>query len=240
MRQRYGDHVCVLGWIGAAGDQCPAQHPHLMYYQNAEERMRILRKETHLDEIAKRIVHAVEDVYDAVKSDRHANVELIHRVESLRLPMRVVTEAEYLVAQSACQEIADKISHSPKAADLYAMMKWREAVVRRFERQRNDPTPQYEVELHVLRIGDIVICTNPFELFTDYGIQLKARSPALQTFAIQLTGDYGGYVPTETAIRGGSYSALVESNRVGPEGGQILVDRTIDAIDHLWKVPLRQ
>lgn len=32
----------------------------------------------------------------------------------------------------------------------------------------------------------MAIATNDFELFTDFGIQTKARSPALQTFIIQL------------------------------------------------------
>ena len=61
-----------------------------------------------------------------------------------------------------------------------------------------------------------MICTNQFELFTDYGIQMKARSKALQTFVVQLAGA-GTCLPTERAVRGGSYSAIVQSNLVGPE-----------------------
>jgi hypothetical protein len=89
------------------------------------------------------------------------------------------------------------------------------------------------VELHVVRIGDAAICTNPFELFTDYGIQIKARSRAVQTFVIQLVGS-GSYLPTERAVRGGGYSAVVYSSVVGPEGGQVLVDWTVEAIDAVF------
>jgi len=46
-------------------------------------------------------------------------------------------------------------------------MKWYEGTIERFEAQKDDPNPTYEVELHILRIGDAVICTNPFELFSD-------------------------------------------------------------------------
>ena len=37
----------------------------------------------------------------------------------------------------------------------------------------------------------------------------------------------------------GLYSAIAESNTVGPEGGQVLVDRTIDLIKSLWPDPKR-
>jgi len=88
--------------------------------------------------------------------------------------------------------------------------------------------------LHVLRIGDAAVCTNQFELFTDYGIRIKARSKAVQTFVIQLVGP-GTYLPTGKAVRGGHYSAIVHNNLVGPEGGQVLVDRTVELIDEMWE-----
>lgn len=50
---------------------------------------------------------------------------------------------------------------------------------------------------------------------------------------IQLVGS-GSYLPTEKAVRGGHYSAVVHSNLVGPEGGQMLVDRTVELLDTLW------
>ena len=78
------------------------------------------------------------------------------------------------------------------------------------------------------------VCTDSFELFTEYGIRIKARSKALQTFVVQLVGP-GTYLPTERAVRGGGYSAIVHSNLVGPEGGQVLVDRTVEAINAMWE-----
>lgn len=46
--------------------------------------------------------------------------------------------------------------------------------------------PNYPIEIHVVRIGDIAIATNPFELYLDYGIRINGRSPAIQTFVVQL------------------------------------------------------
>ena len=89
------------------------------------------------------------------------------------------------------------------------------------------------MQIHVLRIGDVVICTNQFELFTDYGLRMQARSKALQTFVIQLVGP-GTYLPTKKAVEGGGYSAVIQSSAVGPVGGQILVDNTVKLINDMF------
>ena len=91
------------------------------------------------------------------------------------------------------------------------------------------------VELHAIRIGDIALATNPFELFLDYGLQMKARSPAQQTFLVQLACDIAGYLPTTRAVQGGHYSAVVASGKVGPAGGRMLVDQTVKMINALWE-----
>jgi hypothetical protein len=109
-------------------------------------------------------------------------------------------------------------------------------VVSRYEAQQ-EADPVYAMEMHVLRLGDVAIATNPFELYVDYGVQIRARSPAEQTMLIQLAAplDFAYYVPTPRALQAGGYSAEVTHNLVGPEGAQVLVDRTVAAIEALWK-----
>lgn len=79
-----------------------------------------------------------------------------------------------------------------------------------------------------------MVCSNPFELYCEYGIRIKARSKATQTFILQLSGS-GSYLATARAQAAGSYSATPQSNIIGPEGGQMLVDKTVEIIDALWK-----
>ncbi len=85
-------------------------------------------------------------------------------------------------------------------------------------------------------------------MYVDYGIQIQGRSVAEQTILIQLaaTGSQDGYyVPTPRAIAAGNfsetvmdnYSATVMTNVIGPEGGQVLVDSTLEAISELWHTP---
>ena len=220
----------VVGLCGAAGDQSP----HLMIRKAAEERMRRLRGLGRLDEIARRVVRAVDDAYEVVKNDRHTDVPVVHRVETVELPMRLVTEDEFAEAKAGVDAASVKIKQDPKSADReHRRMKWYQATVDRFERQKTEPNPVLEMELHVVRIGGAVICTNQFELFTDFGIRIKARSKAEQTFVVQLVGP-GTYLPTARAEQGGHYSAIVHSSHVGSKGGQVLVDKTVELIDAAW------
>lgn len=223
LQARHGEGLVVLGWIGAAGDQSP----HLLYRKTAEERMRKLRGLTRLQEIARRIDAAWADAFEVAQKEQHAEVVFAHRVQTIELPDRVVTEQE---AQQAKAQ-AEKLSQDPRQVTL---MRWHQRVVDRFEQQQAGKAEPYAMELHVVRLGDVAIATNDFELYTDYGVAMQARSPATQTLVIQLTGG-GTYLPTERAVRGGGYGAIPQSNRVGPAGGQVLVDRTVELIQSLWK-----
>jgi hypothetical protein len=222
LRAKHGDKLHVLAWCGSAGDQSP----HLMIQKAAEDRMRKLRGLTRLEEIARRIVAAWEEAYAGAVQEKHADVTFAHRVENVELPRRIVTEREWQSAKAKLAEAQQDPGKKPLVA-------WHGKVVKRYEEQQAGTLKPYEAELHILRIGDVAIATNPFELFTDFGIQMKARSPALQTFLIQLSGP-GTYLPSARAVAAGGYSAIVESNEVGPDGGQVLVERTLETINQLW------
>jgi hypothetical protein len=94
--------------------------------------------------------------------------------------------------------------------------------------------PVTPLEFHVLRLGDVALATNPFELYLDYGLRMKARSPAALTLLVQLSCRSCGYLPTAQAVRGGSYSA--DRYIVGPDGGQVLVEETLRRFNALWEV----
>jgi len=222
LRKKHGNDLHVLAWTGAAGDQSP----HLMYRKEAEERMRKLRGITRLEELARRVVAAWEEALEGAQLDIRADVPLTHVVRTIELPKRNVTEKEY-------EEAKTKVAELAKDPQQKTLMNWNQNAVDRYELQQRGPVPPYQMELHVLRLGDVAIATNDFELFTDYGVQMKSRSPAVQTFVIQLAGP-GSYLATARAVRAGSYSAVVQSTLVGPEGGQELVEQTVSVIQTLW------
>lgn len=222
LQSKHGEDLIVLGWTGAAGDQSPRP----MYRKLADERMRRLRGTQRLDDLAARVVAAWEEAYAGAKQERHADPILMHQVRSIDLPVRQVTEEEAKEARAAVKQYIDKPSETWN-------YNWHKRVVDRYESQ--SPDDVYSMELHALRLGDIAIATNDFELFTEFGIRIKARSEALQTFVIQLANSSGGYIPSEPATKGGGYSAIVQSSRVGHQGGTELVEQTVKSLNALWK-----
>lgn len=239
IHERHGDDVCVLGFCAPAGDQTP--RPQVR--KKSEQRMYELRGLSFAQEIGRRVAATFDDVAAVIAQDVRTDVPLVHRVQTLELPARIVTDAEYAVAKKVCEDIDAKPTLAKSdywTRNLYG------SVANRYEAQQKGEGKTYEMELHVLRLGDVAIATSPFELFLDYGVQIEARSPAVQTFLIQLTGavrDHAYYLPTPRAMAGGAldekpftnYSGTVMNNMVGPEGGQVLVDRTVEAIQKLWK-----
>jgi hypothetical protein len=238
IRRQHGDEVCVLGFCAPAGDQTPRPQAS----RKGEQRMLELRGLTYAQEIGRRIAASFEDVAEVIVKDLRTDVPLLHRVQQIELPARMVTDAEYAVARKVCAEIDARKTRTKSdhwTRGLYSL------IAERYLAQQKGEWKTYELELHVLRLGDVAIATNPFELFVDYGAQIQARSPAVQTFLIQLAatgGRHAYYLPTPRAVAGGeldeqpftNYSATVMSSVVGPEGGQVLVDRTVAAIEALW------
>ena len=93
-------------------------------------------------------------------------------------------------------------------------------------------------ECHVIRLGNIAFASNQFELFMDYEQRIQARSPAEQTFIIQLTavpGNGGGtYLPTAKAKANKGYSASIFDCNVDAKGGAILVEKTLEELNKVF------
>jgi hypothetical protein len=95
-------------------------------------------------------------------------------------------------------------------------------------------SPNLPIEVHALRLGDVGMVTNPFELFLDYGVRIRGRSPAVQTLVVQLTGP-GSYLPSARAMESGGYGATSGSREVGPEGGEKLVEWSVTTLNAFWQ-----
>jgi hypothetical protein len=219
--------------------------PH--YEQAANAHMLELMGRTARQEVALRIARAVEDILPHIGQTIDRAPVLRHGQSIVSLPMLQLAEEDALAARrraqnfyAAYEEEIRKLREQPElrsrprwykeASSYFNRYNWEMDVAHRFERQQT----VLSVEVQVLRIGQVAFATNPFELYLDFGVQMKVRSPAVQTFVVQLAGK-GTYLPSQRAMDGGDYGAVPASCPVGPEGGRELVEHTVRMMEVLWE-----
>ena len=255
VQARFGKDIFVLPQSSAAGDQSP----HFRIGESAELRMQQLMfpEETeigdftvaHRKQIAIRIADAVSSVYQYVNDKIDWNPILKNEMKTVDLSRRLMStkDVEDAVEETEnwtgkYEQLLQEINNPnfnkngrwyAEITQTYTRVKRGESVKERYELEKIQP--KMPINVHVVRIGDIVMATNPFELYLDYGIRIKARSVATQTFLIQLSNGSYGYLPTSRSIAGGAYGAVPASTFIGPEGGQELVEETLKMIDNIMK-----
>lgn len=227
VNEHFPDPVFVLPMCGAAGDQSPRD---LVRRRRGEPSMHNVEGAV---ELGARITATIVDKHASAAKEKKSELKFGHLVVRVDLPLRTVTRREHDQAQREFQAIVatKKPGERLEIKDVVQLFT-PGGIIARYEEQQKKPF--YSPEIHVIRLGEIAIVSNPFELFLDYGLRIKARSRAAQTFIVQLACEKGRYLPTAKATAGGGYSAIVASNLVGPEGGRILVEQTVRLINSLF------
>ena len=243
LREKYGEDIFVMGLCSAAGDQCPRD---MIRWVNPEtpiddpnvERNDYIERDADPSMfdikgswlVGKRIVNEIIMALEDVEKTYDEAV-LKHEKLTVDLPLRRVTPKEYEDAVETLEKYASKVKGHIDFKDNAKMYIHTGTLLRWEEQHKQNIVP---IEVHIARLGNVAIATNPFELFLDYGNQIRARSRARQTFLIQLACGSKGYLPTEKAEKGSHYSAYVSSGFVGHEGGEMLVRKTTEEINGMF------
>ena len=250
LRAYFGEHIFLLPQCSAAGDQCPVdlvrwvEPDSDLNDPNISQRKLTNRKADPsmfdlqgMRKTGKRIASEVIDVWEEGLDIPQDKPEFIHEVKIMQLPLR---RASLTDLEQAKQGIREYLSHVQGNVDYndIARLQIYMGVLKRFELQEEVET--VDTEVHIIRLGDIAFATNPFELFLDYGNQIKARSHASQTFLIQLANGGEGYLPTKKAEQGGHYSAFIASGQVGHAGGEQLVRETLQEINRMFNLSITE
>jgi len=94
--------------------------------------------------------------------------------------------------------------------------------------------PNVDFEVQALRIGPAALVMIPAELFVEFGLEIKLRSPIQPTFVIELANGVVGYVPTPKAFaRGGYETRTASSSKLVPEAGDQIVAAALAALTEL-------
>lgn len=225
LRAHFGDDFAVLAVTGAAGDQCPDD---LIRWGRSEPRLRGLDA---CAKLARRLTQGVVEGYETGRRDMVATPRFRHTHAVLELPAYVMTAEQVASYESQIASLTANGQPDPRSWDGGTLRRARRHLERHAEM---GPAPLIPVDCNFMRIGDLAVATNPFELYLEYGQRIKARCPATQTIAAELTNDRLLYLPTREALVHGHYSAMPSNIRVGPDGGDQLVGRTIEHLEALF------
>lgn len=246
IREKLGENVYILSTCGAAGDLAPVDLVHISktnkqalvdWGGQTKEVFRDFDMTLLCQSIGERLSDAVCRGYKTAKNYVNFTPAFAHKVISFDLPIRQVSENDYLEAQKRVEEIHKIFTKdNPMNMDDLVKVFDIQGVILRYQQQLENP--EISINCHVVRIDRIAIATNPFELFHKFGLIMKARAKADQLFIIQLANGLGGYLPTIEAVQGGSYSSKPASTICGPDGGEELVRKTLLSIDELFSEEL--
>jgi hypothetical protein len=92
-------------------------------------------------------------------------------------------------------------------------------------------SPVAEVEVQAIQVGPAVLLANPGELFCEYGLETRSRSPFAITFPVGYANDFAGYVPTEEAFgpHGGGYETrLTSCTNLEVQAGRKMVEAALE------------
>lgn len=90
-----------------------------------------------------------------------------------------------------------------------------------------------EAPLQAMRIGDLAIVAMPFEVFAEMGLELKAKSPFTDTFAMSIANGAYGYLPTAAQHELGGYESWLGTNQVEVQAASKIVTMLIQMLAEL-------
>jgi len=152
------------------------------------------------------------------------NLTLAMRQREITLKHRVPTAEQVEWASGIVGIDAEGEKKLPRLAKAYA---------ERTLKLAEEP-PTTKVLIQAVRIGDLAICTMPFEVFAEIGLELKKKSPAADTFVVELANGGYGYLPTPEQHQLGGYETWLTTNKVQKDASVILVDNLLEMLAELF------
>ncbi len=170
-----------------------------------------------------RIGTKLADAYlaDVVNAPRREITELRLASKVMEIPDRPLADSH------AC----DDRCRGPEP-DLNDFDKRRFGLERKVQEERGDGS-KCVVEVGALSFGGVAISSNPAELFVEFGLEIKRRSPFDVTLISELTNGYCGYVPTEESFPQGGFEThrSVFSSRIALNGGRIITEGCVETLN---------
>ena len=87
--------------------------------------------------------------------------------------------------------------------------------------------------LQTFRIGEVGIATFPNEVFSEIGLEMKARSPLKPAFVVSLAHGYYGYLPTVEQHKLGGYETWLGTSQLEVEAAPKMIEALLRQLKQL-------
>lgn len=217
LRQALGD-IGVLYFNGAFGDISIENQLTKHHYTESSEQ-KVSRAACLTAGETLRLLH--ETVF-------HDNPTLLHLFEDVELDVRL-PDPELV---KWAKEILARVN----AGETLASGECMRAHGIKLLNDRFGGRPVDVAPVHAIRIGDVGLITQPCELYCQFGLDIKRRSPAPLTGVAGIADGYNGYCATTSGIMGGGYSGeALYWTRLAADAGYRIVETSARLLNQLWK-----
>jgi len=157
---------------------------------------------------------------------------------NVKLPLSVPTAEEVRkVLNEYKLKLDSKDEKEQKLGRLYC--EWAENALKKLETGQE---PWMETEIQVIQMDDMVLAAEPSEMFVEFCLDVKGRSPRKNTFIVGYANDFVGYIPDREDYERKGYAAALVPIITGyfpftPDVGKILADAMVDLIEQLPSNP---
>lgn len=205
IRKIYGDDVVTVFLLGACGD---------VNWLNFKDTTRKDDPKNYYKKIATSLMGTMMEIIAKMKYPEINEIGLLHK----RLN---ITERDF-------NEYDTKIDNTFGKGGFY------DVFISAKKESEGKKLPEHIVDIHTISMGnDIVIATSPFEMFAEYGLLIKSKSPYKYTFVSTLTNGCMNYLPTPKDFKQGGYEVRKPANIVDEKTGGEIVDTTLELLNKL-------
>jgi neutral ceramidase len=136
---------------------------------------------------------------EAIKNEKRVSSDIV-KVSREMVPLKrmTITDEQFAWAQAIMKKV-EKEGMPPLQADGIPDAQYAKDWI---EMRRTQDIFD-SLEVMVVRIGDAAFVGLPGEMFTEFGMDIKAKSPCRNTMVMGLTNDEKGYFPTKVSFTQG-------------------------------------
>jgi neutral ceramidase len=204
---------CVVGCLnGACGNISPIDHTNPDYDGS-----------TNLDLMVRRLSQTGEKLLGNLKAVNELPLRTASK--TLNIPYNQPTPEATQAARRMIAEHPEPIFRDEAKESI--SWDWIFALRDLDKVHKLDTNPDYDFEIQVLRLGDLVIAGWPGEPFVEAQLEVKLKSPSRLVIVAHECNDECGYLPTLSAAQRGGYEAW---GKLPPGTLEQVAEQTIELI----------